>query len=99
MSALKSLNTTKKTNFVKLWYASMVSRHARSRGKCLYCVLTTGQKDSRWDKRRGKAGKTCGSGEIGTERKHCIVTEQHVNDYVFPRLLASVLKHENKHWL
>lgn len=77
----------------------MVSRHSRSRRKCLYCVLTTGQKDSRWDEGSEKVGKTCRSGEIENEWKHCIVTEQHVNDYVFPRLLASAPKHENKHWL
>lgn len=63
------------------------------------CVLTTGQNYSRWDERNGKAEKTCISGEIENEWKHCIVTEQHVNDYIFLRLLASVLKHENKHWL
>ncbi len=53
----------------------------------------------RWDEKNEKAGKTCGSEETENEWKHCIVTEWHVNDCVFPRLLASALKHENKHWL
>lgn len=48
-----------------------------------------------WDKIREKAEKICGSREIEIEWKHCIVTEQYVNDYVFQTLLAA-LKHENK---
>ncbi len=61
--------------------------------------LPQDRKMGRWDEKNEKAGKTCGSEETENEWKHCIVTEWHVNDCVFPRLLASALKHENKHWL
>lgn len=63
------------------------------------CSYHRTERHSRWDEINEKAEKTCGSGEMENEWKHCIVTERHVNDYVFPRLLASALKHENKHWL
>lgn len=82
---------------ILLNFATSQFQDLASLQRCFNCVLTTEQKGAIYGMR--KLQETLSAGRGVAERKHCIVTERHVNDYVFPRLLDSALKHENKHRL
>lgn len=75
----------------------MPARFAKSKKMFVLCSYNRTERQNIRDERNEMAGKTRGSGEKEKEWKHCILTEQHVNDCVFLRLLGSALKHENVH--